>query len=377
MNRKLTVIADTFLSTLPDPISRFKALKLSGQVVLLKRGTTLEICDYDCLENRATGKAGKYIFIRLAAPPKLTNHQNLCWFVEADCVEMEDRRPGKHVSKRSKQAGKGHSSTSRNLESANPMDSFCGLAVSPPLTAQDQYFPFGRIVYNSGQLTDRTGRSLEAMTELSQFFKDQKIQSPFGLHTDWLIVNRVSEIVSFLPADNDMGFQVLVASPLSARILLQGLANSGFADTPMFQGVKRADYNNLPGTYQKAEISVRTLLQDADFWEANSQYQRYMTDNVRILIAELDIDDRHLLSIPVLFHPPFKSGRTASYFPNMINSRLLKEGRLLAPQPKGPIINGRCAFETALECAMPSRKIIFTKAWYSWHQWQGEVPLWA
>lgn len=77
-----------------------------------------------------------------------------------------------------------------------------------------------------------------------------------------------------------------------------------------------------------------------------------MNGNIQTLRAELDINEHHLLNISVLFHPPFKSGRTAPYLPSMVNHRLLEDGNLLALQPKGPIVNGKCTFETALEYAM-------------------------
>lgn len=399
---KIIVVADTFLKFLPDPIGQLRASRLPNQVILLKEGTELEIYNYSRLQgienSRPSGhklpdhKLPDYTFIRLATPLELTGHQNLCWFVETAHIEIEDSpRRGdftqeslRHcTSTQSKRNSYRQHNPQRKLELANPMDSFCGLAVSPPVTVRGQYYPFGRIAYNSytatghGPASNQIGQSPQTASELSDFFKAQKIQSPFGLHTNWLIVDRVDEIISFLPANNEKGFQVLVASPLSANIILQGLADSGFADTAMFQGVKRANYNNLPGIYQKAEISIGDLLQDAAFWEANTRYQSYMNDNIQTLRAELDISEHHLLNIPVLFHPPLKSGRTASYFPNMVNHRLLEDGSLLAPQPKGPIINGKCAFETALEYAIPSRRVRFAKAWYAQHKWQGEVSLWA
>ena len=377
MDMKLVVVVDTFLKVLPDPISRFKASKLPNQVVLLKKGTALEIYDYALAKGSKTHKVGDYIVVRLAAPPKLTGHQNLCWFIKrAHVVIRGGQLRDDSVSEQGAYTSYKQINAQKKPERANPMDSSGGLVVSPPVTVQGQYYPFGRIAYSSCALADRVERSPQT-TELNQFFKSQNIQSPFALHTDWLIVDRVDEIVSFLPADNEKGFQVLVASPLSARIILQGLNNSGFTDTVMFQGVKRANYNNLPGTAQKAEISVGDLLQDATFWSANQRYQSYMNENIETLKVALDIGDSHLLNIPVLFHPPFKSRRTASYFPNMVNHCVLDGNRLLAPQPKGPIINGKCAFETAFEYAIPSREVVFEKARYSQHSWQGECSLWA
>ena len=205
----------------------------------------------------------------------------------------------------------------------------------------------------------------------------QKIQLPLGLHTDWLVTGHANEIVSFLPTDNDKDFQVLVASPMSARIILKGLADKGLVNAIMFSGVERADYKDLPGTYRKAEISIGNLLQDRDFWNANQTYQRYMNNNIQRLRDEIELEDKHIANVPVLFHSPLKSGRTTTYFPNMINYHLAKDGKLIVPQPKGPIVNRQCAFETALLRAVCSHKVVFTEDDNSRHKQRGKISLWA
>ena len=387
---RLVVVTDTFLKLFPDPISQFRKLKRPGQAILLKKGTKLEITEYFLLENGTSRTVNNHILIRLAMPSEVVSHQNRCWFVEEmhveiqnmerqsdapgvrealpdwpvaalqeNCVSQLDNSPPKRLQRTYSGQGK-RKDTQRKPKLANPMDSFLGLVLTPPVTAKGRYYPFGRIAYSSCSLGEREGRSPQAMSELSQFFMVQKIQLPFGLHTDWLIVDRVSEVVSFLPADNDKGFRVLVASPLSAKIILKGLADNGLANTVMFEGVERADYKNLPGTYRDAETSIRDILQDRALWEANQRYQRYMDNNIQTLRENLDIKDRHLMSVPVLFHPPLKSGRTAAYFPNMINYRLLKDGSLLAPRPKGPVVNGKCVFETVFEHVVSPRRVLFT-----------------
>ena len=369
INMRLVVVIDTFLKLFPDPIGQFRKSNRPGQVILLKKGTNLEVTDYLLLKNEASREADEHMFIRLATPPRLTGHRNLRWFLKAAHVEIQP-------------AGRQHTDDSnaafnRTPGLTNPMDSFLGLVLTPPITVEGQYYPFGRIAYSSCSLSEPAGRSPDSMSELIQFLRTQKIQLPFGLHTDWLIVDRASEIVSFLPADNDKGFQVLVASPASAKVVLKCLADEGLADAVMFRGIKRADYNSRPGTYQKAEISVGSLLKDSNFWEANRLYQHYMDKNIQTLKKELGIKDCHLANVPVLFHPPLKSGRTAAYFPNMINHHLLEDGRLQVPRPKGPIVNGKCAFETAFERVVFSRTVFFTEDRDASSRQQGEVSLWA
>lgn len=47
---KLIVVVDTFFKFLPDSTDQLKASKLPNQVVLLKKGTGLEIYNYSLLK---------------------------------------------------------------------------------------------------------------------------------------------------------------------------------------------------------------------------------------------------------------------------------------------------------------------------------------
>ncbi|MGC1306582.1 MAG: protein-arginine deiminase family protein [Phormidesmis sp.] len=256
--------------------------------------------------------------------------------------------------------------------SSNSLDSFGNLEVSPPVAANGRHYPFGRIVVGGRRRGDYSEQSRQMMPELRHFLYAQKIQAPFELYTDWLAVGHVDEIISFVPADNNKGFQVLIASPQNAHTILTRLADRGYADAIMFEGMKRVDYRLPPDQYKSAEITIRELLDDTAFWEANQRYQSYLDLNIQILRQELDINGHHLVNIPVLFHPPFEDGRTAAYFPNMIN-HLVLENTSLVPQPKGPMINGKCAFESAFEQAVPERNVRFIENWYAYHEQMGEV----
>lgn len=260
----------------------------------------------------------------------------------------------------------GHFQVGNN--SLNSLDSFGNLEVSPPVSVNGRHYPFGRIVFGGRRKGDYHEDARQMMPELRHFLYAQKIQAPFELYTDWLDVGHVDEIISFVPADNDKQFQVLTASPLNANIILKRLADRGFADAVMFEGMKRG----TPDSSESAEITIGELLADIDFWNANQQYQSYMNHNIQILRQELGINGHHIVNIPVLFHPPFPDGRTVAYFPNMINHLVLGEASLV-PKPKGPIINGKCAFETAFEHALPGRKVRFIENWYSYHEMAGEV----
>ncbi|MGD1899811.1 MAG: protein-arginine deiminase family protein [Phormidesmis sp.] len=258
--------------------------------------------------------------------------------------------------------------------SQNSLDSFGNLEVSPPVTVKGRHYPFGRIVFGGRQKGDYSETSRQMMPKLRHFLYAQKIQAPFELFTDWLLVGHVDEIISFIPADNDQGFQVLVASPLSARNLLQKLSLEGHGNTPMFEGLRRSNINHPPGTVTtSAEITVDELLADTTFWENNHRYQSYMDSNLHILSEELGIGSNYMTDIPVLFYPPLEDNdRAVAYFPNMIN-HLVLDNSSLVPKPRGPIINGKCAFEAAFEQVVPTRNVRFIEGWDAYHDQLGDV----
>ena len=356
---KLIVTTHTFLKKLPIQVGQIKSAAVSHQLVLLKEGTELEIADV-CLSQSRVGEETDHYLVELT--PLLaeqTCQQNLHWFVERAHVRIESRKPEDSHRLGSSYKAK----TTEKYQTplfANPFDSLDSLVVSPPVRVGERCYPFGRIVLGGNPRADDNQLTEQWVPELHRLLQAQEIQDPFRLRTDWLSVSRVDKIVSFIPADNNKGFQVLVASPLSAHIILKRLANRGFADAVMFKGMKRADYSGPPGTLQSAEITIEKLLRDTAFWDMNRCYQRYLFYNIQILQQALDLGGSHFVSIPALFHAPFKDRRATAYFPNLTNFRLLKN-KIAVPKPKGPKINGKCAFETAFEHAFPERKVQFVE----------------
>lgn len=248
----------------------------------------------------------------------------------------------------------------------NSLDSFGNLEVTPPVTVRGQEYPFGRIVFGGRRHGDYGTDTRQMMPEVRRFLYAQKIQAPFEIFTDWLIVGHVDEICCFVPAPTDKGFEVLVASPIRARAILERLEAEGHGDVPMFEGLRR----EAPFGLVSAEVTIAQLLRDDQFWEANERFQRYMDMNLEILSRELEVDDRHLIQIPVLFHP--EPGRTAAFFPDMVNHIVIGNTSLV-PKPHGPKIDGQCAFESAFENAVPHRDVRFIEDWYSYHEMLGEV----
>jgi len=249
----------------------------------------------------------------------------------------------------------------------NSLDSFGNLEVSPPVSVNGRDYPFGRIVFGGKKYGDYSDSNRQMMPQLRKFLYSQKVQSPFEVYTDWLTVGHVDEIVCFVPAVNDIGFQVLVSSPRRAKAILERLSLNGQGSVTMFEGMKRGE----PGSPESAEITVNELLNDGMFWQNNDNYQNIMDTNISIIKRELGVDDVHVVQIPVLFHPTGAS-RTAAYFPDMVNHLVINNVSIV-PKPHGPIIDGECVFEKAFKDAVPERDVVFIDDWYSYHEMLGEV----
>lgn len=249
----------------------------------------------------------------------------------------------------------------------NSLDSFGNLEVSPPVEVNGRKYPFGRIVFGGKKYGDYSETNRQMMPQLRKFLYSQKVQSPFEIYTDWLTVGHVDEIICFVPVVNDIGFQVLVASPQRAKAILERLQFQGHGTAKMFVGMMRGE----PGSGENAEISINEILNDRSFWFENDSYQTIMNSNISILKKELNIGDENIIQIPVLFHPT-GSNRTAAYFPDMVNHLVINSASIV-PKPHGPIIDGECAFEKAFRGSFPERDVMFVDDWYSYHEMLGEV----
>lgn len=208
------------------------------------------------------------------------------------------------------------------------------------------------------------------MPELRRFLYAQKVQSPIELVTDWLVVGHVDEILSFVPAENEKGFKLLLASPKKTEAVLRGLSEAGYGSAVMFEGKMRQDTH---GNNVCAEITVDGLLGWSELWDANAYFQQLIDVNREILKEGLGIDDADVFAIPVLFSGP-RNERTGAFFPDMVNHLVIEPGSTsIVPKPYGPIVEGKDAFEEAFRAAVPGRDVRFVDDWYSYHQLMGEV----
>ncbi len=247
------------------------------------------------------------------------------------------------------------------------LDAFGNLEVSPPVQVRGREYPFGRMIFGGRAYGDYGPDTRQMMPELRRFLYAQKVQFPIEIYTDWLFIGHVDEIVTFVPAENEKGFQLLLASPRTTEAILDRLLAEGHGDAVLFEGLRRRD-----PTGPSAEVTVAELRDDRPFWQANARFQSIMDLNREMLIMELEVAESDIVELPALFWPELLAGRTGPFFPNLVNHLVLGNVSIVA-RPYGPKVEGHDVFEQAFREALPTRDCRFIDDWYSYHEQVGDV----
>src|SRR6185369_4583364 len=100
-----------------------------------------------------------------------------------------------------------------------------------PVRSRDgRTFPWGRIYYGPGRPNERFDPAV------AKFLHAQGVQAPIQIDTNWLAVGHVDEIMTFVPASDEKGYKLLMASPGRAFELLEAAAAAGFGYARMLIG---------------------------------------------------------------------------------------------------------------------------------------------
>lgn len=237
------------------------------------------------------------------------------------------------------------------------LDSFGNLEVSPPVTAAGKKYPLGRILIGSSFPTS-SGRRMTKVVR--NFLYAQRVQSPIELFTDWLFVGHVDEFMTFVPAPDQKGFRLLLASPSICFRLLQDKKQEGHGDVTMLQGL-----DNKRWTVTKV-LSTDTIIQE------NIYAQHCIDWNRDILKTELGLAEEDIIDIPALYK--LRQDQALALFPNMVN--MIVVGKELGiPKPFGPIIQETCAVEDYVigQLKPLGLKCTFIDNVASYHKHLGEV----
>jgi protein-arginine deiminase len=250
------------------------------------------------------------------------------------------------------------------------LDSFGNTELLPPHRHGDQNFPLGRIIHGSVD-------TRQSDVALRQFFDAQGVQGPpMYVDTSWLHVGHIDEVISFIPADNALGWKLLIASPRLARTVLQGFMDRDPANgaVTMFAG-KNWYYESGPmqGRAYPAQRTVRAILGDATLMAFNQQTQTRI-DMIREQIMEATgVTDDDIVEIPFLLWVQGPQ-RAAAYMPGTVNLLLYNRTAIVA-RPYGPTVGA----SDLIEDDMTERlgrfgiNVRFAEQWDLLHAAQGEV----
>ncbi len=203
----------------------------------------------------------------------------------------------------------------------------------PPHEHAGTTYPLGRKIFGS-EGTYTGDPAFNAMLEA------QGYQDPIVVDTSWLGVGHVDEFVSFIPADTERGWAMVVADPQLAVNLLQDLADEGRGDEPLLQ-----PYGfDVTGVTMPTTSIAETL--------ANPAIQSGVRNAVagvnkalKVIKAETGLTESDIIRVPVLY----TGNRVGVAIPNAAN--LIGTGHevVFVAKQHAPAVDGQDLFQSVIE----------------------------
>ena len=225
------------------------------------------------------------------------------------------------------------------------IDWFGNLEVTPPISGH----PNGRVLIGRQ-------KELAMHPDILAFLEKQKRQwPPIEVDVSWLTIGHVDEVVNFIPANDALGFRVLMPSPTSAMHLLKGAVDAGQGNVVVFAG-KADQETTVAQLYTAAKESRERVAIEAD-----------LAKTKQMLLRELSVPETAILELPVLY----KEGLAIT--PNAVNC-LVVNGHVVIPHQSGPVIGNLDLFDTAIAAILsPYVTVHFVDIWQPYHVRSGEI----
>lgn len=286
-------------------------------------------------------------------------------------------------------------------------DSTGNLETIPPHSYNGINYPAGRAVM---------GKQDNIKPHMLDFLEAQGAQHPIELDHDWLAVGHTDEYMQFLPANNSRGWVMTVDDPIAGLDILKKAQAGGHGKV---QAMTRphTDYdprNCLPSN------DIDSVLAIPDFEEVNKFCADRITYNIDIIKRETGISDQDIIRVPGVYYtsdaPGFDCKRTkpnatiaaakanakaggvlniveaatqnqplvarqtskrrvVAFYPGTINGIVYANREYLAPNPWGPIINGKDIIATAVNEAYAKAdfQVTYMDDWFDHHLLDGET----
>ena len=250
-------------------------------------------------------------------------------------------------------------------KSAEWIDWFGNLEVSPPVSAGGRSFPRGRVYAGT-----QGARAMHP--EVVRFLEAQGAQAPIlWLDTSWLVIGHVDELVSWVPSAVGTPFRMIVPSPRLALEVLRR-ADQAAPGCVLNRGTTRPDSQKD----EFCDAPVAAVLGDQALVADQARVQARIDAVRRTLQAELGVADADVVEIPVLFNswPGRFAGRFGALTPNMVNS-LQVGGTLIVADPHGPLVDGADVLLQAVKDRLEPLgcKVAAIDNFFPYHRYGGEV----
>jgi protein-arginine deiminase len=249
-------------------------------------------------------------------------------------------------------------------KSAQWIDWYGNLEVSPPLTVNGRPFDHGR--FYAGTQGERSMHP-----EVIKFLEAQGAQGPvLWLDTSWLVIGHVDETVSWVPSRIGTPYRMMIPSPrLAVEILRQAEKNA--PGGILNRGTARE--GDKPGEFERP---VAEALGDAGLMAVQERVQRKIDAVRRTLQGELGVADADVIEIPVLFNSSdaWYPGRYFAETVNMVNGLLVGDVYIV-PDPRGPLVGGKDVFLEAVKDRLEPLgcRVVPLDCFYPYHRWGGEI----
>ncbi|XWX01265.1 hypothetical protein V2A60_009291 [Cordyceps javanica] len=299
-------------------------------------------------------------------------------------------------------------------------DSTGNLETVPPYSLNGKSYPAGRTVM---------GSQFGEKPEMVKFLDAQEVQAPIEIDTTWLEVGHTDEFMQFLPAKSERGWVMMVDDPLAGLALLQEAQKSGNGKV---RALSRAKLSTDWADTCLPTDSIDDVLSRANFTEIQQYCYDSIKANIDILKRETGITDREIIRVPALFHPRNNTLRcdpprnytywtpgapiqeewkakgkeqqdprrlsvleaagprpastiakrdaaealqVGAFYPGCINGVVLSSTEYLAPNPWGPVIDGKDILAAAVNAAYAKANytVHYMDDWFSHHVQSGEV----
>nr|CTQ90053.1 Protein-arginine deiminase type III (EC 3.5.3.15) [Kibdelosporangium sp. MJ126-NF4] len=196
--------------------------------------------------------------------------------------------------------------------------------------------PQGRLIYGTAPDSGPTA-SLKPDKKFITMLTAQGQQPPVVIDTSWLVVGHADETMHVIRANNARGWTLMVADPRLAERLLREVPK----DTKL-----------LADTIAPTKPTAGQLLGDTKFLTDNEQAAHHIDSQVQVMLTETGLRPDELIRVPVLFRKAPDLPLYSAFTPGIPNGISLNDRLFAAPDPHGPVTDGKDVFRRETERAI-------------------------